>query len=108
MSAIRETDLYPPVKYFLEGQGYEVKAEIADNDVVAIRGDEPPVVVELKTAFTLALVFQGIGRQKLTDQVYLAIPDPGRTPLAVGPPLPRHHQAVPHAGPRPDDGRHRR
>ncbi len=78
MSELRETDLYPPVKRFLEGQGYEVKAEIADNDVVAIRGDEPPVVVELKTAFTLALVFQGIGRQKLTDQVYLAIPDPGR------------------------------
>ncbi len=78
MSELRETDLYPPVKLFLEGQGYEVKAEIADNDVVAIRGEEPPVVVELKTAFTLALVFQGIGRQRLTDHVYLAIPDPGR------------------------------
>ena len=78
MSAIKETDLYAPVKRFLEGQGYEVKAEIGASDVVAIRGDEPPVVVELKTAFTLTLVFQGIGRQKLTDLVYLAVPDPGR------------------------------
>ena len=78
MGAIKETDLYPPVKRFLEGQGYEVKAEIGDSDVVAMRGDEPPVVVELKTAFTLPLVFQGIGRQRLTDLVYLAVPDPGR------------------------------
>jgi len=78
MPAIKETDLYVPVKRFLEGQGYEVKAEIGDSDVVALRGDDPPVVVELKTAFTLQLVFQGIGRQTLTDLVYLAVPDPGR------------------------------
>jgi hypothetical protein len=78
MPALKETDLYAPVKRFLEGQGYEVKAEIGASDVVALRGDEPPVVVEMKTAFTLQLVFQGIGRQKLTDLVYLAVPDPGR------------------------------
>ena len=29
----RETDLYAPVKAFLEGQGYDVKAEVADCDV---------------------------------------------------------------------------
>jgi len=32
-----ETDLYPPVKAFLEGQGYDVKGEVQDCDVVAIR-----------------------------------------------------------------------
>ena len=78
MADIKETDLYLPVKRFLEDQGYQVKAEVDDNDVVAMRGDEPPVVVELKTGFTLQLVFQGIGRQRLTDHVYLAIPEPGR------------------------------
>ena len=50
---MRETDLYPPVKAFLEAQGYTVKGEVEGCDVVALRGDEPPVVVELKTAFSL-------------------------------------------------------
>ena len=38
---------------FLEAQGYEVKGEIGPCDVMAVRGDEGPVVVELKGA-TLA------------------------------------------------------
>ena len=72
----RETDLYKPVKTFLEGQGYVVKGEIGAVDVVAMRGDEPPVLVELKLGFSLALVHQGIARQKVSDLVYLAIPKP--------------------------------
>ena len=71
---MRETDLYPPVKAFLEAQGYEVKGEIGACDVVGKRGDEAPVIVELKTSFTLALVFQAIRRQSVTDAVYLAVP----------------------------------
>ena len=43
-----EADLYPPIKAFLEAQGYAVKGEIGPCDIVAVRGDEPPVVVELK------------------------------------------------------------
>ncbi|MBN9061235.1 MAG: hypothetical protein BGP06_05540 [Rhizobiales bacterium 65-9] len=73
-----ETDLYAPVKRFLEAQGYCVKAEIRDCDLVAIRGEEPPVVVELKRAFSLKLVLQGVDRQSLTDAVYLAIGLPRR------------------------------
>jgi len=38
---MKETDLYEPVKVFLEKQGYEVKAEITDCDLVAIRGTDP-------------------------------------------------------------------
>jgi hypothetical protein len=72
MPPLRETDLYPPVKDFLEGQGYEVKSEVSNCDVVAVRGDEEPVVVELKTAFTLPLVFQALERQSMTDLVYVA------------------------------------
>ena len=72
-SSPAETDLYPVVKAFLEGQGYDVKAEVRGCDVVAVRGDEPPVIVELKLAFGLPLVLQGVDRLALTDRVYLAV-----------------------------------
>jgi len=68
-----ESDLYAPVKALLEGQGYSVKGEVRGCDVVAVRGDEPPVIVELKRAFGLGLVLQGVNRQALSDTVYLAI-----------------------------------
>jgi hypothetical protein len=71
---MREADLYPPVKDLLVQQGYDVKAEITGCDVVARRGSEPPLIVELKLSFSLALVYQGIARQSITDTVYLAIP----------------------------------
>jgi hypothetical protein len=72
----REATLYVPVKEFLEGRGYEVKGEVKGCDLVARRGGEPPVVVELKLRFTLALVLQGIDRLALTERVYLAVPRP--------------------------------
>lgn len=68
-----ESDLYAPVKALLEGQGYVVKGEVRGCDVVAVRGAEPPVVVELKRAFGLGLVLQGVDRLTLTDLVYLAV-----------------------------------
>ena len=68
-----ETSLYAPVKALLEGQGYSVKGEIIGCDVVGVRGDEPPVVVELKRAFGLGLVLQGIDRLAMTDAVYLGV-----------------------------------
>ena len=68
-----ESDLYAPVKALLEGQGYVVKGEVRGCDVVAVRGQEPPVVVELKRAFGLGLVLQGVDRLALTDLVYLAV-----------------------------------
>ena len=71
---MREADLYPPIKTYLEAQGYTVKAEIGACDVMALRGEEPPVIVELKTSFSLALIFQGIERQTLCDAVYIAVP----------------------------------
>lgn len=72
MPKLRETDLYQPIKAFLERQGYSVKSEISNCDVVAVRGDDDLVIIELKTTFTLPLVFQGIRRQSMTDHVYLA------------------------------------
>ena len=68
-----ETDLYAPVKSLLEGQGYDVKGEVRGCDVVGVRGDEPPVIVELKRSFGLGLVLQGVERLGMTDSVYIAV-----------------------------------
>ena len=76
MTALNETDLYAPVKKLLEEQGYTVRAEVDRCDLVAVRGDEPPVIVELKQRFALSLVYQGIERQRITDAVYLAVAAP--------------------------------
>lgn len=73
---MKEADLYPPIKSYLESQGFTVKAEVGALDVMACRGDEPPVVVELKTALNLSLILQGVARQGLFPDVYLAVPQP--------------------------------
>jgi hypothetical protein len=77
-NAFVEAALYSPVKQFLERQGYEVKGEVRGCDLVARRGDEPPVIVELKLRFNLPLVLQGVDRLALTERVYLAVPRPER------------------------------
>lgn len=71
---MRETELYAPIKAFLENQGYEVKAEITDCDLVAVRAGEDPVIVELKLSLSLALLLQGVDRQAICDAVYVAVP----------------------------------
>jgi hypothetical protein len=73
-TGVRETDLYLPVKRLLEGQGYTVKGEVGAADVVAVRGEEDPVIVELKAGFSLSLFHQAIERQAITDAVYVAVP----------------------------------
>lgn len=72
-----EADLYEPVKLFLKNQGYKVKGEIESCDIVAIRRNEEPLVVELKKNFNLELLFQGIDRKRISDKVYLAVPHRG-------------------------------
>lgn len=71
----KETDLYAPVKTLLETKGYVVKSEVKGCDVVGLK-DTNSVIVELKLVFSLDLVLQGIARQSLTDDVYLAIFEP--------------------------------
>lgn len=73
-AGIRETDLYEPIKTMLEGQGYEVKSEIGAADVVGVRGSESPVIIELKTSFSLSLFHQAIERQTISDHIYVAVP----------------------------------
>ncbi|MEN0067358.1 MAG: DUF2161 family putative PD-(D/E)XK-type phosphodiesterase [Myxococcota bacterium] len=67
-----EVELYGPIKRFLEGQGYEVKGEIGACDVVAVRGEEAPIIVELKPSLNLALLLQAVDRLTLADAVYVA------------------------------------
>lgn len=70
----KESDLYLPLKRFLEVQHYEVKGEVHDCDVVALRGREAPVVVELKRSLNLEVVLQAVARLSLTPKVYIAVP----------------------------------
>ncbi|TDI94064.1 MAG: hypothetical protein E2O76_16215 [Caldithrix sp.] len=71
---MKESDLYLPLKRFLESQNYEVKGEVQDCDAVAVRGKEAPVVVELKLSLNLNVVLQAVDRLSLTPKVYIGIP----------------------------------
>ncbi len=73
-----ETDLYLPVKRYLETQGYVVKAEVKGCDAVAVRGDEVPVIVELKKSLSLALLYQAVDRLTIAEHVYVAVARPKR------------------------------
>lgn len=68
-----ETDLFAPVKHYLESHGYAVNAEVKDCDVIATRNNEL-VVIELKTSANMQLLIQATDRLKITDSVYVAIP----------------------------------
>lgn len=70
---MKESTLYAPLKSFLQARGYEVKAEVKDCDMLAVKADFPPLIVELKLSFSLELVLQGVDRQAISDDVYLAI-----------------------------------
>jgi hypothetical protein len=78
-----ETSLYRPVKGYLETLGYKVKGEVCGCDLVATRGDEPPLVVigELKLSFSLDLVLQAVDRTAACDEVWLAVGPAGRKRL---------------------------
>ncbi|MEX1031703.1 MAG: DUF2161 family putative PD-(D/E)XK-type phosphodiesterase [Paenibacillaceae bacterium] len=74
MAIKNETELYSPVKAYFESQGYEVKSEIKNCDLIAmIPGQSTYTIVELKKTFNLQLIFQAIDRLKLSDTVYVAI-----------------------------------
>ena len=75
MTDFKETDLYAPIRAFLEEEGYQVQAEVKDCDIAAVK-DSQLVIVELKKSFNLKLVYEGLERQSLTEQVFVAIPRP--------------------------------
>lgn len=69
-----ETDLYLPLKAFMEAAGYAVKGEVNGCDLVGVTDADPPVVIvcEMKLAFNLELVMQGVQRAAFCDEVWLA------------------------------------
>ncbi len=73
MEKVAETDLYAPVKAWLEAQGHTVKGEVGAADVVA-RREDALLIVELKLGFSLVLLQQAVARQAMCDLVYVAVP----------------------------------
>ncbi len=69
-----ERELYPIVKAYLEAEGYIVKGEVKDCDIMAVT-DDVSVIVELKLSFNLKLVFQALDRLEKCPNVFIAIPD---------------------------------
>jgi hypothetical protein len=68
-----ETELYAPIKAWLQERGYTVRGEVRGCDVAAVRdGEEWPLVVELKRRFNLSLVLQAVERLQSTPNVYIA------------------------------------
>ena len=69
-----ETDLYLPLKSFMERAGYAVKGEINGCDLVGVKDGDPSVLIvcEMKLSFNLELVMQGVNRATICDEVWLA------------------------------------
>ncbi|MCF6334716.1 MAG: DUF2161 family putative PD-(D/E)XK-type phosphodiesterase, partial [Spirochaetales bacterium] len=72
---MKETELSEPLTLWLTKQGYTVSCEVKNCDIVA-RKDDELIIVELKTRFSLDLVYQAVNRKKLTESVYVAVPVP--------------------------------
>ncbi len=71
---MQESDLYLPLKTYLEKQGFEVKSEILNCDVMAVRKDEAPVIVELKLSLNLTILLQAVDRLKISNTIYIGVP----------------------------------
>ena len=70
---MKEEDLYKPLRIYLEKQGYTVRAEVQECDLVATKGDDL-LIVELKTRVTTSLLIQAARRKEICDAVYIAVP----------------------------------
>lgn len=70
---MKETDLFKPVRKLFMDLGYDVHGEVGAADVFGLK-DEESLVVELKLAISLKLIYQAIERQKVADIVYIAVP----------------------------------
>jgi hypothetical protein len=75
-----ERQMFPILKKTIEDQGYEVKAEVLNADLVG-KKDDYLIVVEMKTSLTTKLIYQGLKRCHISDYVYLAIPKPSQQVL---------------------------
>lgn len=72
---MKETDLYPPLKLWLESNGYKVHAEVGHCDIAAVKNDEL-IIIEMKRAINLELLLQSTRRQRMKAAIYAAVPSP--------------------------------
>lgn len=72
---IKESDLYEPVRQYLESKGYKVNGEIHSCDLVGQKEAEL-LVVELKKQLNLEVILQATERQKIAEIVYIAVLKP--------------------------------
>lgn len=72
---MKESDLFPPLEAYLVAQGYRVQGEVCGCDLVALRGEDL-LVVEMKVAFNVKLLYQAVRRLAITPAVYVAFPRP--------------------------------
>jgi len=75
MPVERESDLYAPVKAYLESLGFAVRGEVCKCDMAAVR-DDLLVAVELKLSFGLPVLYQAIDRLAAADLAYVAVAVP--------------------------------
>ena len=75
---IEEWQLYLPIKAYFEQLGYQVNGEVKTVDVTAEKDGEL-IALELKTSFSLRLVYQVIDRQQIGDLVFAVIPRPKKS-----------------------------
>jgi len=68
--------LYEPIKRHFQNLGYVVKGEVGAADVMAVRGNEPAIIIELKLGFSLTLFHQATERLRISDHVYVAVVRP--------------------------------
>lgn len=72
---MKETDLSTPICNYFEDEGYEIRCEVNDCDIVA-KKDDKLIIIELKMRFGLNVLYQAVERQKISNNVYIAIPRP--------------------------------
>ena len=65
--------MYGPIKAHFEGLGHVVRGEVKGCDIVMTKNDST-AIIEMKTAFSISLVYQLIDRQRAAANVYAAIP----------------------------------
>lgn len=70
-----EFELFEPVRRLFAEAGYKVNAEVKDCDVTAVKDGEF-IIIELKRNLSVALLAQGLKRQKTGARVYVAVPKP--------------------------------
>lgn len=72
---ILEKDLYMPIHNYFEKLGYDVHGEVKDCDITVSKDDEL-IIIELKRNLNLELLIQAVKRQRITENVYIAVPKP--------------------------------